>query len=1411
MSEAVRDGWVSPRVLISYAHDDPGHEERVRRFWTFLLACDVDAQLDLLAANEQQDWSEWMSRELRTARFVVVVASPAYRERAEGRSPAGTGWGVEWEARLLRDLVARDEERAREVLVPVVLPGGSVEDLPDWLTPTIRTHFRVDDFTVGGAEALLRLLTDQPAEVEPPRGQRPVLPPRPLAWTAPGRTVRDRRTEVRISASVRDGELVSEVSMAGSVLGARTGPLPRDLSGVWSCLSGSPARAGGELAAAGRALAGALLDDGTHRLVADFLATRSVEHQVDVVLHADREALGLPVELLRLTTGSGVDLGPLGLLRGTTVRRRVAGLPPGAPAARPGPFKLLAAVAAPEETLTRNRPLDVEAEMQAVLGAVTGVGTGGQVRILEVASPGQIGEALRRDEYHVLHLSAHGTPTGVELEDEDGAPRPATAGQLLDVLVDAGRPAPLVVLSSCSGGSADAEALAGALVAAGADRVLAMQAPVTDVYATRLVAAFYAELAREPQPVAQALGRARRTVERELDTRDVPHRPEWGVATLVCRDADPPLTDASARAPLSSPPVVPSGTSVRELGVGQLIGRRRQVRECLAVLRRTPAAVEEHGAAAGVQLLGMGGIGKTAIAGRVVSRLREDGWVVAVLEGRWNPGQFFASVAGALAADSGAAQRFAAADDEQRLLAVQELLGTRELLVVFDDFEQNLGPGGEGFLDTGFEDVFTLLGRSARAGALLVTCRYPVPVQRLDLVEIRVPPLSPAELRRLFLRLPVLRELPAEDRALLVRTIGGHPRLIEYVDALLRGKPARLPEVQDKLRDLAAREGVDLRRPQPLGAALDRALVLGSADVLLGELLGLLTPLERRVLDQVVVCRAPMDLDDLLFALSPEAAPVGSVDVPGTPADADVAAAVERLADLTLLVPGPGILVHPWTAEQLSASRRDEQHRRALAVRWRRNERGALTYEDLVDLHRHHAALGEYDEVAGLAVRTSRVFRSALVLSAFAAAVRALIPPAERSWILVTEIEVGALLACGDAPAATRLVHRVHSAARRRAEADPDTTEWQRDLSVSHNKLGDLALAAGDGAAARAHYEAGLGIRRRLADLDSGNTEWQRDLSVSHNKLGSLALAVGDGAAARAHYEAGLRIRRHLADLDPGNTRWQRDLSISHDRLGDLALAAGDGAAARTHYEAGLSTARRLADLDPDNTEWQRDLSVSHNKLGNLALAVEDGAAARAHYEAGLGIRRHLADLDPGNTEWQRDLSISHDKLGNLALATGDRAAARTHYEASLTTARHLADLDPGNTEWKRDLSVSHDKLGDLALATGDGAAARTYYEAGLSIRRHLADLDPGNTQWQHDLSVSHDELGGLAVAAGDDRGAADHYSAALAVLQRLVDLDPTNTGWRDDLAQVRDRLAALPRTIDVTDVEEERPARRRW
>jgi hypothetical protein len=101
----------APRVFISYAHESEAHEALVRDLWILLRRLGVDAKLDLTAAERRRDWPVWMLGEVRAADFVLVIASAAYRRRAEGDAEADEGRGVQFEAVLIREEMYRDRAR----------------------------------------------------------------------------------------------------------------------------------------------------------------------------------------------------------------------------------------------------------------------------------------------------------------------------------------------------------------------------------------------------------------------------------------------------------------------------------------------------------------------------------------------------------------------------------------------------------------------------------------------------------------------------------------------------------------------------------------------------------------------------------------------------------------------------------------------------------------------------------------------------------------------------------------------------------------------------------------------------------------------------------------------------------------------------------------------------------------------------------------------------------------------------------------------------------------------------------------------------------------------------------------------------------------------------------------------------
>jgi hypothetical protein len=161
-----------PRVFISYSHDSERHVEQVREFGTFLRQhMGIDAHMDAWYDGARRDWAQWAIKQLEEAEYVLAIASPKFRERADGEAPAGQGWGATFEGALLREKMTADRARWIEHILPVLLPGHSVDEIPKFLFPHMATHYRVRSITVEGLAELHRALTGTPRFELPPLGE----------------------------------------------------------------------------------------------------------------------------------------------------------------------------------------------------------------------------------------------------------------------------------------------------------------------------------------------------------------------------------------------------------------------------------------------------------------------------------------------------------------------------------------------------------------------------------------------------------------------------------------------------------------------------------------------------------------------------------------------------------------------------------------------------------------------------------------------------------------------------------------------------------------------------------------------------------------------------------------------------------------------------------------------------------------------------------------------------------------------------------------------------------------------------------------------------------------------------------------------------------------------------------------
>lgn len=98
----------------------------------------------------------------------------------------------------------------------------------------------------------------------------------------------------------------------------------------------------------------------------------------------------------------------------------------------------------------------------------------------------------------------------------------------------------------------------------------------------------------------------------------------------------------------------------------------------------------------------------------------------------------------------------------------------------------------------------------------------------------------------------------------------------------------------------------------------------------------------------------------------------------------------------------------------------------------------------------------------------------------------------------------------------------------------------------------DIKIGLGNLASALPDVQAAIVMGKQLAQQDTTNTQWQRDLSVSHNKIGDIFLAQGNLDDALSAYRDSLAIAEPLAQQDTTNTQWQTDLVVSYWKIAQL-------------------------------------------------------------------------------------------------------------------------------------------------------------------------------------------------------------------------------------------------------------------
>jgi len=538
--------------------------------------------------------------------------------------------------------------------------------------------------------------------------------------------------------------------------------------------------------------------DGDERWLSEALAD---PRAAVVRIAAGQRLRQLPWELV-VAGGSYLAVSETAALLPVRAASTVATLGAAVPA-RNRPLRVLFMASSPEGV---EPVLSFEAEEAGILAATADTGTE-----LVVEESGTM-EGLRftvesygPGYFDVLHMSGHATIDQGQpkflVENELGGPAWATADQVARAMD--GQWPRLVFVSGClTGGASDRgtiPSMSESLVQAGAPAVLGWALPVGDASASEFASRLYRELAAG-KPLDRAVVKARQ----ELYAG---HSRSWHLLRVYA--------DKSPLAPMVTPRNTRGRKRIEVLQAAEefldaqtqvsrvasragFVGRRRVIQRCLRTLKQP---LGSPGAAEALVLQGMGGLGKSTLASRLLERMPTHQRVVWF--GRVDITRFRELTSKVTFQNLDQAVEAAgmlARDEVDLAVRLRYLfagpLGQVPCLFVFDDFEEgNLEERDGGYvLSNEMARILPALLKAIREtnspSRVIVTSRYQFPAPAGTTVRVEsLETLSDVEQAKKVANLANLRPgsvtapTAVKDRA--IEAASGNPRLLDWLDKII--------------------------------------------------------------------------------------------------------------------------------------------------------------------------------------------------------------------------------------------------------------------------------------------------------------------------------------------------------------------------------------------------------------------------------------------------------------------------------------------------------------------------------------------------------------------------------------------------------------------------------------------------
>ncbi|MEG4024397.1 tetratricopeptide repeat protein [Microcoleus sp. S13C4] len=456
-----------------------------------------------------------------------------------------------------------------------------------------------------------------------------------------------------------------------------------------------------------------------------------------------------------------------------------------------GPLRLLFMATSPDNV---EPSLDFEQEEAQILTATTDIPLD-----LRVEESGCITELSKlcgryREPFDVFHLTGHSSIEDEKpfflTETETGERHIAYASEIAAALRF--RMPQLVFLSGCRTGEAPSNgavsSLAESLIEQGCRAVLSWGRPIADVVATQAAAYLYSKLAAGYQ-LAEALANTYQHL-REAKVED------WHLLRLYVSGKCPkalvePLGD---QVWLPEEPIyeqfLDSQGIVRVATPQEFVGRRRILQRSLRALRAPDKL--------GVILHGLGGVGKSTIAARLLERLQ--GYDKIFIYRQLDEDKLLRQLAEQCLSETGQdilQGKLPLAQKLTKFLREGLNESAQRLIFILDDFEANLEliTDGSAVLKPDAVPVLMALLKAITQSRLphrvIITSTYDFPLPDLDqrLYREQLAALSGADLQKKCNRLISFApgsEVDLELRLKALKTSAGNPRLLEWLNKVLQ-------------------------------------------------------------------------------------------------------------------------------------------------------------------------------------------------------------------------------------------------------------------------------------------------------------------------------------------------------------------------------------------------------------------------------------------------------------------------------------------------------------------------------------------------------------------------------------------------------------------------------------------------